>query len=95
MREDLRLRVMKIVERMDDVCIDLNIRISKDVHEIADLRDDLAQVMQKEVDAFDVLPERFKRDDVGMILRGEIFQINNILSDFKALQRKLEKLSRI
>lgn len=95
MREDLRLRVMKIVERMDDVCIDLNIRISKDVHEIADLRDDLAQVMQKEVDAFDVLPERFKRDDVGMILRGEIFQINDILSDFKALQRKLEKLSRI
>ena len=95
MREDLRLRVMKIVERMDDVCIDLNIRISKDVHEIADLRDDLAQVMQKEVDAFDVLPERYKRDDVGMILRGEIFQINNILSDFKALQRKLEKLSRI
>lgn len=95
MREDLRLRVMKIVERMDDVCIDLNIRISKDVHEIADLRDDLAQVMQKEVDAFDVLPERYKRDDVGMILRGEIFQINDILSDFKALQRKLEKLSRI
>ena len=95
MREDLRLRVMKTVERMDDVCIDLNIRISKDVHEIADLRDDLAQVMQKEVDAFDVLPERFKRDDVGMILRGEIFQINDILSDFKALQRKLEKLSRI